>query len=66
MPAGLSVAGQAVWHALQTYGGWSVDTVGGSAPVVLNADPQSVPRSQVLPLYADLPKIAPAVRMVNR
>jgi hypothetical protein len=66
MPAGLSVPGQAVWNALKTYGGWSVDTVGGSAPVVLNADPRSVPSSQVVALLNDLPKITPAVRMVNR
>jgi hypothetical protein len=65
MPTGMSVQGQAVWNALVTYGAFLVDRVGGNAPVILNADPRSVPASDVNAVSADLGKFGPHVQVVN-
>jgi hypothetical protein len=65
MPAGLSVAGQAIWNALQTYGAYAVDTVGCCSTGVLNADPMSVPAADVNAAFGDLAAIEPYVRVVG-
>lgn len=65
MPGGLSVQGQNVFHALQTYGGWAVDTVGCCAPANIYADPLSVPQADVSAIRNDLGIINQYVRMVN-
>lgn len=63
-PSGLSTPGIMVWNALQTYGGYIADTVGGGASII-NADPRSVPASDLGPLYNDLYIIGPYVKAIN-
>lgn len=65
MPAGLSVPGQSVWHALQTYGGFAIDTNGCCAPVVMAVDPNTVSFADTNALRGDLGTINQYVRMVN-
>ena len=64
MPAGLSVPGQNLWKALQTYGAYNVDTAGGGT-VILNADPNSVPSADLSAMWSDLHVIDQYVRVVN-
>jgi hypothetical protein len=64
MPSGLSTQGQNLWKALQTYGAYNVDTVGGGT-VILNADPNSVPNADLSAMWGDLHVIDQYVRVVN-
>jgi hypothetical protein len=64
MPSGLSRQGQNLWEALQTYGAYNVDTVGGGT-VILNADPNSVPSADLGAMWGDLHVIDQYVRVVN-
>lgn len=64
MPGGLSLPGQNLWRALQTYGAYNVDTVGGGT-VILNADPNSVPGADLGAMWGDLHVIDQYVRVVN-
>ena len=65
MPSGLSIPGQAIWHALQTYGAFSVDTSGGGATGILYTDPNSVRSSDVWVAINDLNVIEQYVRVVD-
>lgn len=72
MPTGLSPLGQRIWRALVTYGAFVVDQHGGSSPVILYADPLSVPAGSIGPVRefwngvpSDLDRIMPFVRVVS-
>jgi hypothetical protein len=54
-----------MWDALETYGAWLVDRVGGDCPVIFNADPRSVPQADVDALRGDLELIKSALRVVD-
>jgi len=64
MPSGLTLQGQNLWKALQTYGAYNVDTAGGGT-VILNADPNSVPSTDLSAMWGDLHVIDQYVRVVN-
>ena len=72
MPAGLSPIGRTIWNTLITYGAFVVDQHGGNSPMMLTADPDSIPTSTIDPLRifwngapSDLDRIMPAVRVVR-
>jgi hypothetical protein len=63
-PAGLSAQGSHAWDAMQKYGAWLVDRMDGASPIALNADPRSVPQTDINALNKDLGKISAAARVV--
>jgi len=65
MPAGLSVQGQNLFRALQTYGGFASDTSGCCASGTVYADPLSVPVADVNAARSALTVIDDYVRMID-